>query len=49
MLHKVGVPMPAAGIIQAMRTGGEVIQDAVKGNLPTGMRVEQNADAASDF
>ncbi|WJG35226.1 uncharacterized protein FOBCDRAFT_318921 [Fusarium oxysporum Fo47] len=45
MLHKVGVPMPAAGIIQAMRTGGEVIQDAVKGNLPTGMRVEQNADA----
>ncbi|KAF5262219.1 hypothetical protein FOXYS1_7077 [Fusarium oxysporum] len=35
MLHKVGVPMPAAGIIQAMRTGGEVIQDAVKGNLPT--------------
>ncbi|KAF5573448.1 exonuclease VII small subunit domain-containing protein [Fusarium pseudoanthophilum] len=49
ILHKVGVPMPAAGIIQAMRTGGEVIQDAVKENLPTGMRVEQNADAAMDF
>jgi hypothetical protein len=41
--------MPAAGIIQAMRTGGEVIQDAVKGSLPTGLLVEQNADAAFDF
>ncbi|KAI3539322.1 hypothetical protein CSPX01_08985 [Colletotrichum filicis] len=49
ILHKVGVPMPAAGIIQAMRTGGEVIKDAVKDNLPSGMRVEQNVDAASDF
>ncbi|KAG9503562.1 hypothetical protein J7337_003513 [Fusarium musae] len=48
MLHKIGVPMPAAGIIQAMRTDGEVVQDAVQGNLPTGMRVEQNADAAFD-
>lgn len=49
MLHKVGVPMPAAGIIQAMRTGGEVIQNAVKENLPTGMRVQSNLDADSDF
>ncbi|KAJ0310909.1 hypothetical protein COL516b_001608 [Colletotrichum fioriniae] len=49
ILHKVGVPMPAAGIIQAMRTGGDVIKDAVKDNLPSGMRVEQNVDAASDF
>ncbi|KAF4943369.1 hypothetical protein FGADI_13467 [Fusarium gaditjirri] len=49
MLHKVGVPMPAAGIIPAMRTGGEVIQDAVKSSLPIGMRVEQYADAAFDF
>ncbi|KAL0940382.1 uncharacterized protein CTRU02_203145 [Colletotrichum truncatum] len=49
ILHKVGVPMPAAGIIQAMRTGGEVIQDAVKDNLPNGMHVERNANAASDF
>ncbi|RBQ75737.1 hypothetical protein FVER14953_20178 [Fusarium verticillioides] len=49
ILHKAGVPMPAAGIIQAMRTGGEVIQDVVKENLPTGIRVEQNTDAAMDF
>lgn len=49
MLHKVGVPMPAAGIIQAMRSGGEMIQDAVKDNLPTGMRIEVNADAAFDM
>lgn len=41
--------MPAAGIIQAMRSGGDVIKDAVKDNLPSGMRVEQNVDAASDF
>ncbi|KAJ0322286.1 hypothetical protein COL5a_008896 [Colletotrichum fioriniae] len=49
ILHKVSVPMPAAGIIQAMRSGGDVIKDAVKDNLPSGMRVEQNVDAASDF
>ncbi|KAK1457327.1 hypothetical protein CCUS01_01795 [Colletotrichum cuscutae] len=42
ILHKVGVPMPAAGIIQAMRTGGEVIKDAVKDNLPS-----DSASAAS--
>ena len=49
MLHKAGVPMPPPGIVAAMNTGGEAIQDFVEKNLPTGMRIEVNVDAGSDF
>ncbi|KAF0645697.1 hypothetical protein FPSE5266_12198 [Fusarium pseudograminearum] len=39
MSSKIGVPMPAAGTIQAIKTGGDAVQDAVKNNLTAGMRV----------
>ncbi|KAM0393078.1 hypothetical protein ACHAPZ_010543 [Fusarium culmorum] len=39
MLPRIGVPMPAASTVQAIKTGGDVVQDAVKNNLTAGMRV----------
>lgn len=39
MLPRIGVPMPTASTAQAIKTGADVVQDAVKNNLTAGMRV----------